>query len=73
MLRSSVEKREQRFNCLISNKHKLRIHQSSRKRSRLRLRDHVMSRRSRETLDCLFNPAEKTFWRKFRVFEELAW
>ena len=73
MIRSSVEKRQQRFRCIISNKHKLSIHQSSRKRSRLRLRDHVMSRRSGETLDCLFNLAEKTLLRNFRVSKELAW
>ena len=59
-IRSSVEKRQRRFRCIISNKHKLSIHQSSRKRSRLRLRDHVMSRRSGETLDCLFNLSEET-------------
>ena len=73
MIWSSVERRQQGFRCVVPNKHKFSIHQSSWKRSRLRLRDHVMSRRSRETLDCLFNLAEKTLWRKFRVFEELAW
>ena len=72
-IRSSVEKRQRRFRCVVSNKHELSIHLSSRKRSRLRLRDHVMPRRSGETLDCLFNLEEKTLWRKFRVFEELAW
>ena len=56
----------------MSDKKKLRIHQSSRKRLRLRLRDHMMTRRSRETQDCLLNLAEKPFWRKLRVFEELA-
>ena len=69
-IRSSVEKRQRRFNCVVSNKHKLSIHQSSRKRSRLR--DHVMSRRTAETLNGLFNLVEKTLWRKFRVLEELT-
>ena len=73
MIRSSVEKRQRRFRGIISNKHKFSIHQSSRKRLRLRLRDHVILGRSRDTLDCLFNLAKKTLWRKFRVFEELAW
>ena len=48
------------------------LHQGSRKRFRLRPRDHMMLGRSRETLDCLFNLAEKTFQRKFRMLEELA-
>ena len=43
MIRSSVEKRQRRFRGIISNKHELSIHQSSRKRLRLMLRDHVMS------------------------------
>ena len=73
MIRSSVEKRQRRFGDIISDKHELSIHQSSRKRLRLRLRDHMMLGRSRETLDCLFNLAEKTFLRKFRMLEELAW
>ena len=61
------------FRCIISNKHDLSIHHSSRKRSRLRLRDHLMSGKTGETLNCLFHLAEINFWRKFRVFEELAW
>ena len=73
MIRSSVEKRQRRFRGIISNKHKFSIHQSSRKRLRLRLRNHMMSGRSGETLDCSFHLAEETLWRKFRVFEELAW
>ena len=73
MIRSSVEKRQQWFRCIFSNKHELSIHQSSRKRSRLRLWDQVLSRRSGESLDCLFNLAEKTFWRNFIAFKELAW
>ena len=72
-IRSYVERRQQRFRRVISNKHLLSLHQGSRKRSRLRLRDHMMLGRSRETLDCLFNLAEKTFLRKFRMLEELAW
>ena len=71
MIRSSVEQRQWRFRCLISNKHIFGLHQGSRKR--LRLRDHVMLGRSREALDCLLNLAEKTYWRNFRVLEELAW
>ena len=70
-IRFSVEKRQRKFQCVISNKHKLSIHQSVRKGSRLR--DHVMSGRPRETLDSLIQLAEETLWRKFRVFKELAW
>ena len=40
---------------------------------RLRLMGHVMSRRFGETLDCLIYLTEETLWRKFSVFEELAW
>ena len=42
------------------------------KRLRLRLRGHVMSWRSGETLYCTFNFPEKNIWGKFAVFEELA-
>ena len=72
-IRSSVERRQRRFRCVILNKQVFGLHQGSRKRSRLRLRDQVMSGRSRETLDCLLNLSEKSFRRKFRMFEELAW
>ena len=70
-VRSSVEWRQQRFRCDISNKHILGLHQDS--RERLRLRGHMMLGRSRETLDCQINLAEKTFRRNFRMLEELAW
>ena len=42
---------------------------------RLQLRDHVMTRRSRKTQDCLLllNLTEKTYQRELRVFKELAW
>ena len=39
----------------------------------MKLRNHMMPRRTRETQNCFFNILQKTLWRKFRVFEELAW
>ena len=40
---------------------------------RLRLRRYMMSRRAGETSNSLFYTSEKSIWRKFSVFEELAW
>ena len=70
-IRSSVEKRQRRFRCVVSDEHQLSFQQNSRKR--LRLRDHMMFGRSRETLDCLIYLTEETLWRKFSVFQDLAW
>ena len=70
---TSVERGQRRFRSIVVDKNKLCVHQGSWKRLRLRQRNHIMSRRTRETQYCSFNIPYKTFWKKFRMFEELAW
>ena len=43
-----------------------------RKRLRLRLRDHLVTRRARETRDYTLHPPEVNIWRELRVPEELT-